>query len=114
MLATRYGNYAMEILINEILKNGGVRENIEVKIFGGGRVLKNSESMDIGNLNVQFVKDYLRTENLTIQAEDLGGEYSRKLHYSPRTGRIKMKKIISLNNNYISGRDEIDVNDIKK
>ena len=43
--AGRYGNFAMEKMINDILKNGGTRENLEVKIFGGGRVLKDMKNI---------------------------------------------------------------------
>src|SRR5919109_1426996 len=45
--ATRYGNVAMERLINDILKLGGRREDLEIKLVGGGRVLAHM-STDIG------------------------------------------------------------------
>jgi chemotaxis protein CheD len=38
----RYGTYAMEILINDLLKAGARRENLEAKVFGGGAVLRAS------------------------------------------------------------------------
>ena len=57
MAATRFGNVAMEYLINEILKNGGKKKNLEVKLFGGGKVLINMT--DVGEKNIRFVKQKL-------------------------------------------------------
>ena len=93
-LKTRYGTWAMEVLINEILKNGGERKNLEVKIFGGGAVVK-SISNDVGKKNIEFAKQYLSDEKLTIHASDLGGELPRKLHFSPDTGRCRVRLIKS-------------------
>lgn len=66
-LASRYGIYAMEHMINDILKHGGSRENLEVKIFGGGRII--AHMTDVGDSNIRFVKNYLQVENLKLVAE---------------------------------------------
>lgn len=105
-LSTRYGNFAMEKLINEILKNGGVRENLEVKIFGGGKVLANMTLLDIGNRNIDFVKEYIKMEGLKLLAEDVGDNYPRKVHYHPLTGNVRMKKLMSMHNRTILDREE--------
>ena len=89
--ATRYGSFAMEYLINEILKYGGRRQNLEVKLFGGGRIMKNM--INIGQKNIDFVKNYVRTEDLTLLAEDLGGIYPRKILFFPINGRVRVKKL---------------------
>ena len=81
--ATRYGNFAMEKLINDILKNGGRREQLEVKVFGGGNVLKNMGATDIGGGNIRFVREYLKMEGFKIISEDLGDIYPRKVIYDP-------------------------------
>ena len=67
--ATRYGNVAMERLINDILKLGGQRENLEFKVIGGGKVL--DMALDVGANNAEFVRQYLRTEGFAITVEDL-------------------------------------------
>lgn len=105
-LATRYGNFAMEQLINEILKNGGMRENLQVKIFGGGKVLKNMTQLDIGNRNISFVKEYIQMEGLKLLAEDVGDNFPRKVHYHPLTGKVRMKKLMSMHNRTILDREE--------
>lgn len=101
----RYGNYAMEIMINEILKAGGKRRNLEVKVFGGGKVLSSMDKIDIGGKNIEFVREYLFDEGLRIKSEDLGDVYPRKVFYFPDTGKVKMKKIRVIHNATILSRE---------
>ncbi|MBU3545134.1 chemoreceptor glutamine deamidase CheD [Polynucleobacter sp. MWH-Mekk-B1] len=89
----RYGSYAMEILINEILKNGGRRENLEAKIFGGGNVLHGFNALNIGERNAIFVRKYLMDEGIRITGEDLVESYSRKVYFFPKTAEVFVKKI---------------------
>ena len=103
--AGRYGNFAMEKMINDILKHGGTRENLEVKIFGGGRVLQNMQSLDIGNGNINFVREYIETENLKLVSEDVGDIFPRKVMYFPLTGKVKVKKLRQMHNNTIIERE---------
>jgi chemotaxis protein CheD len=86
----RYGNYAMEMLVNDILKGGASRDSLEVKIFGGGKVL--AKLSNIGLLNIAFVREYIDTEGLYLESEDVGGIYARKVMYFPATGRVLVKK----------------------
>ncbi|EDN69777.1 CheD [Beggiatoa sp. PS] len=97
--ATRYGSFAMEYLINEILKYGGQRKNLEVKLFGGGRMMKNM--INIGQKNIDFVKEYIKIENLTLLAEDLGEIYPRKILFYQNNGRVRVKKLRSMEQMYI-------------
>ena len=83
--AARYGSVAMELLINEILANGGRRSRLEVKVFGGAKVIESS--LDIGAKNADFVLSYLRREGLALIGQDLGGMMARRIHYFPSTGR---------------------------
>lgn len=89
----RYGSYAMEMLINRILKAGGRRENLECKVFGGGNVLKGLTTMNVGDRNAAFVRAYLKAEGIRIVAEDLNATYPRKIVFFPKTGRALMKKL---------------------
>ncbi len=90
--AARYGSFAMEKLINEILKAGGRRGFLEVKLVGGGHVLSDMTS-DVGERNIRFVKSYLMNEGLRLAGEDLGGEYPRRVVYFPSSGKVKVKKL---------------------
>ena len=103
-LASRYGNFAMEHLINAIMKNGGQRDRLEVKIFGGSQVIK--AMTNIGANNIRFVRDYIDTENLNLLSEDVGGSNPRKVLYFPETGRVRVKKIRELHNDTIIQREK--------
>jgi len=89
----RYGAYAMEVLINELIKAGGRRERFEAKVFGGAAVLAGMTTMNIGDRNSAFVRRYLATENIRIVAEDLQGSHPRKIAFLPRTGQVMVKKL---------------------
>ena len=89
--AARYGNDAMEQLINAILKAGGQREDLEVKVFGGGRVL--AQMTDIGERNIAFVRRYLAAERLELVAEDLGDIYPRQVQFFPCSGKARVRQL---------------------
>ena len=107
-IAAIYGTVAMERLINIIISHGGRRENLEVKLFGGGRVL--DITTDVGKDNIDFVRNYLANEHIKIIAEDLGGTHPRKVMYYPTTGRAFVKKLLKLHNDtfFIRERNYID------
>lgn len=102
--ATRYGNYAMEHMINDILKNGGHRKNLEAKVFGGGQII--ATMTDVGRKNIDFVLHYLEQEGLKIASQDLGDIYPRKVNYFPSTGRVRVKKLRHLHNETIIRREQ--------
>jgi len=101
--ATRYGNFAMEHLINMILKNGGRKANLRAKVFGGGKVLK--KMSDIGERNIDFVMSYLKAENIEIECSDLGSFYPRKVLFEPSSGKAFIKTIDNLHNDTIVRRE---------
>ncbi len=103
--AARYGNWAMEFLINEVLKNGGIRKNLEVKLFGGGKVLAGMNKMDVGQKNIDFILHYLDQENIKIAVQDLGGEFPRKVLYFSDTGSVKVRKLKTTRNTVVFDRE---------
>jgi len=102
-MATRYGNHAMERLINEIIKYGGRRENLEVKLTGGGRVI--THMSDVGRRNIDFVLDYIELEGLMLKSSDLGDNCARKVMYSPASGRLRVKRLNSVPNDTLMVRE---------
>jgi chemotaxis protein CheD len=87
----RYGNVAMERLINDILAQGGMRQRLEVKVFGGGNVMTGTS--DIGHRNAEFVETYLAAEGLAIAAAHLRGRLPRRIHYFPLTGKVMLREL---------------------
>jgi chemotaxis protein CheD len=102
----RYGGYAMEVLIGQLLKAGARRENLEAKVFGGGNVLRGFTSINVGERNARFVRDYLRDVNIRILAEDLNDIHPRKVYFFPETGKVLVKKLIQLNNYTLVRREQ--------
>ncbi len=102
--ATRYGSYAMEMMLNDILKHGGRRENLEIKIFGGGRIISNMT--DVGRRNVEFIQEYIRNENLNLVSQDTGDIYPRKVVFHPLSGKVKVKRLKSMHNDTLIRREE--------
>ena len=89
----RYGSFAMEVLINEMIKLGSRRENMQAKIFGGGQVMANFTTMNVGERNTDFVTNYLQTERIPIVSEDVLDIYPRKVVYFPATGKAMVKRL---------------------
>lgn len=102
----RYGTYAMEVLINQLLRNGARRENLEAKIFGGGNVLRSFTTNNVGDRNADFVKMYLKEEGIRVTGEDLKDIYPRKVYFFPKTGKVLVKKLKQLNNYTLVKREE--------
>ncbi|MFD2178739.1 chemotaxis protein CheD [Veronia pacifica] len=89
--AARYGNYAMELLINTLIQQGAEKKRLQVKLFGGGVVM--GECAAIGEKNIAFAKDYVSSEGLTLVGSDLGDDFPRKLMFDPCTGQAWVKKM---------------------
>lgn len=101
--SARYGNFAMEKLINELIKAGCSRDRMEVKVFGGGNVTDSNQA--IGTQNAEFVLRYLQAEGLTCAAQDLGGQLPRRIHYFPKTGRV-VRRILGGTDKAVIAREE--------
>ena len=94
--SARYGAYAMEVLINDILRQGARREDLEAKVFGGGEVIATSYAESVGQKNAAFVRNYLQTEGVGIVAEDLGGASARRVFFFPDTGKVRVQYLAAL------------------
>lgn len=89
----RYGSYAMELLINEMVKAGSRREAMQAKVFGGGQVMASFTAMNVGERNTEFVLDYLKTERIPIVSKDVLDIYPRKVCFFPTTGKALVKRL---------------------
>jgi chemotaxis protein CheD len=89
----RYGSYAMELLINEMIKLGARRETMQAKVFGGGQVMHSFTTLNVGERNTQFVLDYLQTERIAIISKDVLDIHPRKVCYFPATGKAMVKRL---------------------
>ncbi len=104
--SARYGTYAMEILINELLKLGARRSNLEAKVFGGGNVLDGLTVANVGQRNADFVLKFLATEKIRVVAQDLVDIYPRKVYFFPKNSKVMVKKLMKTHNDTISQREK--------
>lgn len=103
-MSTRYGSFAMESLINDLMKLGGKRERLEIKLFGGGNIL--TSMTDVGARNIEFVRKWLKMEGLRITVQDVGDVYPRRVVYFPATGKVLVKRLRSLDGKSIGEREQ--------
>ena len=93
----RYGIYAMELLINALMKKGANRQNLKAKCFGGGNVLKLREDDEnqktVGDINIEFINEFLINEKIPLLSSCLGGNYARHVHFVGTDYAVFVKKI---------------------
>lgn len=101
----RYGSFAMELLIGEMVKRGATRSTMEAKVFGGGAVLGGMNSINVGERNTAFVMDYLRTERITVVSKDVMDIYPRKVCFLPASGKALVKRLASANADALAAQE---------
>jgi chemotaxis protein CheD len=105
----RYGSYAMELLINEMMKRGASRMTMEAKVFGGGAVISGMNSLNVGERNTAFVIDYLKTERISIVSKDVLDIYPRKVCFLPASGKAMVKRLAPSNADALLAQDKAAV-----
>jgi chemotaxis protein CheD len=103
--SARYGVHAMEIIINQLIKSGARKQHLKAKVFGGANVMESFQSVNVGERNAVFVRQFLKTEGIQIVAEDLLDLWPRKIYFFPQTGRVLVKKLKSMHNTTIIKRE---------
>jgi len=101
----RYGAFAMDLLIGELVKRGATRSSMEAKVFGGGAVINGMNTINVGERNTAFVLDYLRTERITVVSKDVEGIHPRKVCFLPASGRAMVKRLASANTEAMAAQE---------
>ena len=90
----RYGNRAMQRLIDDIVARGASTHRLMAKIFGGANViLAFTPKKPIGTQNVEMAREVLGRHAIDIVAEQTGGHRGRKLHFDTSTGAVRIKEL---------------------
>jgi chemotaxis protein CheD len=106
-ISARYGSYAMEMMINQLLKIGAQKRNLEAKVFGGGSVLRGFTSINVGASNAAFALDYFKNESIPVTSQDLLDDCPRKVYFFPASGRVLVKKLRNMHNRTIADREQL-------
>jgi len=101
----RYGSFAMEMLINELMKRGANKSRMEAKIFGGGAVIAGMSTINVGERNTNFVIDYLKVERIPIVSKDVMDVYPRKVCFLPHSGKAMVKRLAPTNTDALVQQD---------
>jgi chemotaxis protein CheD len=101
----RYGSFAMDLLIGELVKRGATRSTMEAKVFGGGAVVSGMNTINVGERNTAFVLDYLRTERITVVSKDVLDIYPRKVCFLPASGKAMVKRLASANTEALAAQE---------
>ena len=101
----RYGAFAMELLVNELIKLGASRTTMEAKVFGGGAVIGGMNSLNVGERNTRFVLDYLKTERIAVVSKDVLDVYPRKVCFLPASGKAMVKRLATTNSDTLAAQE---------
>ena len=103
----RYGSFAMDQLIGELVKRGATRSSMEAKVFGGGAVLGGMNTINVGQRNTSFVLDYLRTERIPVVSKDVLEIYPRKVCFLPASGKAMVKRLAATHSEAFVEQDRV-------
>jgi chemotaxis protein CheD len=105
----RYGSYAMEMLINQMMKRGASRLSLEAKVFGGGQIIGGAgggvSSLNVGERNTNFVLDYLKAERIAVVSRDVLGPHPRKVCFLPASGKAMVKRLALVNHDNLVAQE---------
>ena len=101
----RYGAFAMELLVNELIKLGASRATMEAKVFGGGAVIGGMNSLNVGERNTRFVLEYLKTERIAVVSKDVLDVYPRKVCFLPASGKAMVKRLATTNSDTLAAQE---------
>ena len=91
--SARFGVYAMELVINEMIRMGADRRRLVAKVFGGAQLLQGFDRLDVGAKNSEFVLEFLRVEGIRVLAQDLLDVCPRKVHFFVDSGKVQVKRL---------------------
>jgi chemotaxis protein CheD len=93
----RYGLYAMEVLVNDLLTMGAKREHLQAKVFGGANITGALNTQHVGKRNAEFVIDFLYRDKIKVVASDLGGPHSRRVRFNTQISAVRVERVASAN-----------------
>ncbi len=89
LASPKYGNIAIEKLIDKMLNHGSKKGNLIAKVFGGGEVIKvRISNFHIGERNIMVANEILANERIMIKASSVGGNLGRKIRFNNNTGEV--------------------------
>jgi len=105
MQSARYGVYAMEMLINGVIKLGATKGNLEASVYGGASIITRAALSSVGSKNCDFVNEFLRSERIPVRASDTGGTRARRIYFFPHRAEVKVLHVNPSENNELQRQE---------
>lgn len=94
LASPKYGNIAIEKLLEKMYLMGSQKANIRAKVFGGGEVIETTvKQFNIGERNIKIALEMLEELKIPIIAKSVGGKQGRKIEFNTNTGEVKHRFI---------------------
>lgn len=94
LASPKYGNIAIERLVEKMISLGCKKTNIIAKVFGGGEVIDTQISQfHIGERNIAVAIQMLKELNIPIAGQSVGGKNGRRIQFNTQTGAVLQKMI---------------------
>lgn len=100
LASPKYGNIAVEKLLEKMISFGSKKSNLVAKVFGGGEVIETkSQQFHIGERNIQFAWEQLKELNIQVVSSSVGGKNGRKIIFNTETGEVKQRYVVNSQQN---------------
>lgn len=94
LASPKYGNIAIEKLIEKMESLGSKRSNMIAKVFGGANIFESKlEQFQIGERNIAIASQVLADQRINIVSSSTGGNLGRKIQFLTSTGEVRQKMI---------------------
>lgn len=96
MTPYKFADTAIDILIEQLLKQGASKYALKAKIAGGAQMFPNqttSDVMKIGPRNVEAVKEKLHENHIPLVAADIGGNSGRTIEFDPENATLYIRTV---------------------
>ncbi len=92
LASPKYGNIAIEKLIDKMLFLGSKHEDLQAKLFGGGEMMETGTGrIMIGERNIRVARLMLEERKIPVIASSTGGKRGRKIIFFTDTGEVRHK-----------------------
>lgn len=95
----RYADKAIPAMVEAMVKKGADVRAVTAKIFGGASLFE-GVNINIGQQNVDSVREELRKLNIKIVAEEVGERHGRSVWFDTRNGSVVVGKVFGETREY--------------
>ncbi len=88
---TRYVNYAINKMTEELEKMGSARNQLIAKLFGGARMfsfITADNILNVGEKNIAIARTVLTEMCIKVAAEEVGGNFGRTIELNLENGKV--------------------------